>query len=130
MKKVAVIFSAAASYLALAPLVFAQTNVNICPTGQFAPLCAFTTGSVPGMISAGITIMFGIGVIIALIFLIYGGIKWITSGGDKQAVAAAREHIIAAVVGLVIMFLAWFILNFIMGLFGIGTITQVQFPHF
>jgi hypothetical protein len=130
MKKVTVILSAAATYLALTPMAFADTTVSICPIGQFAPLCAFTTGNVPGMISAAITIMFGIGVLIALVFLIYGGIKWITSGGDKQAVAAAREHIIAAVVGLVIMFLAWFILNFIMGLFNIGTITSIVFPHF
>ena len=69
--------------------------------------------------------MFIVAVIVALGFLIYGGIKWIISGGDKAGVEAARNTIVAAVVGLVIVFLSYFILNIILGIFGLslGTLT-------
>lgn len=59
-------------------------------------------------------------VIFALIYLLYGGIKWITSRGDKTEVEAARNHIIAAVVGLIVVILAVFILSIILGAFGIN----------
>ena len=61
--------------------------------------------------------------IIAVFFLIYGGVKWIISGGDKAAVEAARNHIIAAIVGLVVALLAFFILSVILKLFVIDKTT-------
>jgi hypothetical protein len=39
--------------------------------------------------------------IAALFYLILGGLQWITSGGDKAGVEAAREKITAAMIGLV-----------------------------
>lgn len=62
--------------------------------------------------------MFIIGVVVAVIFLIYGGIKWILSGGDKTAVESARNHIIAAIVGLIIVVGAFFIIGLIFQLLG------------
>lgn len=59
------------------------------------------------------------GIVVALIFLILGGIQWILSGGDKQKVEAARNHIVAAIIGLVIIVLAVVILNAI-GQFLVG----------
>ena len=67
-----------------------------------------------------VTIAFVIAVLIALFFLLWGGIKWITSGGDKGGVEAARNQIIAAVIGLIIVFLSFFILNLVLGLFGLS----------
>jgi len=58
-----------------------------------------------------ISILFVIGIVVAIAFFIYGGIKWILSGGDKTAVESARNHIVAAVIGLVIIIAAFFILG-------------------
>lgn len=90
------------------------TRVELCPAGQFNPLCGF---SVSNAIPAIISFIFVISIIVALFYLIWGGFKWLTSGGDKSAVGAAREHIIAAVIGLVIIFLSYFILNILLGFF-------------
>src|SRR5580698_6477221 len=49
------------------------------------------------VIGNAVTIMLIVAAILALIFLIYGGIRWITSGGDKQKVAAARARITYAI---------------------------------
>lgn len=55
-------------------------------------------------------------IIAALIFffmLVFGGIRWIASGGDKAQTEAARNQITAALVGLVIVFAAWAIVQLI-----------------
>ncbi|KKQ34775.1 MAG: hypothetical protein US51_C0028G0010 [Microgenomates group bacterium GW2011_GWA2_37_6] len=57
--------------------------------------------------------------LLALAFIIFGGIKWITSGGDKTALEGARKMITYAIIGLVISFLAFFIINTIGDFFGV-----------
>ena len=121
MKKYLLALSTA-SYLTLAPSAFAQTTVVPCNTGQFNPLCLFNTNSFSNLVAGFIQIAFVLAVIVALFYLIYGGFRWITSGGDKQAVNAARDHIVAAIIGLVIIFLSYFILNFLLGVFGLGSL--------
>ena len=58
--------------------------------------------------------------LLALAFIIFGGIKWITSGGDKTALEGARKMITYAIIGLVISFLAFFIINIIGNFFGVN----------
>ena len=65
----------------------------------------------------------GLGIIIALIiaffFLIIGGIKWITSGGDKAQVEEARNQITNALIGVAIVAASWAIMRLIGFFFGI-----------
>jgi len=65
-----------------------------------------------------ITLLFVTGVIFAIAFLIYGGIRWIISGGNKEKVEAARGHIVAAIVGLVIIIAAFLIFAVIFQILG------------
>jgi len=58
-------------------------------------------------------------VIIALLYLLYGGVKWIMSKGDKTEVEAAQKHVVAAIVGLIVVFLAVFIVSIVLSAFGI-----------
>jgi hypothetical protein len=53
--------------------------------------------------------------IISVIFLAWGGFKYITSNGDSSGVSSAKSTIIAALVGLVIAALARPIVNFVVG---------------
>ena len=53
--------------------------------------------------------------IIAVIMIIIGGFKYITSGGDSGKVSSAKNTIIYAVVGLIIVALAQFIVKFVLG---------------
>lgn len=129
MRKIISSIGIATSYLTLAPAAFAQDTINVdlnpCPEGQFAALCNVTNfGNVVGFV---VTIAFIIAVLIALGFLIWGGIKWITSGGDKAGVEAARNGIIAAIIGLIIVFLSFFILNLVLGFFHIN-LFNLQLP--
>lgn len=84
-----------------------------------------TPGNLPGntadsLIQWAVTVFMVLAVIVALFFLVYGGISFITSGGDKQKVMQARLKLTYAVVGLIIIFLSFFIINLVGQLFDIN----------
>ena len=58
------------------------------------------------------TILYIVG-IIAVIMLIIGGIKYVISGGDSKKVTDAKNTVLYAIIGLVIAFLAFAIVNFV-----------------
>ncbi len=51
--------------------------------------------------------------IIAVIMLIIGGIKYVVSGGDSKKVTDAKNTVLYAIIGLVVCFLAFAIVNFV-----------------
>lgn len=57
--------------------------------------------------------------VLSLFFLIFGGIKWITSSGDKSKIDNARKTIIYAIVGLMLAFFSFFIISLLGNLFGV-----------
>ena len=58
------------------------------------------------------TILYVVGVV-AVIMLIIGGIKYVVSGGDAKKVTDAKNTVLYAIIGLVICFLAFAIVNFV-----------------
>ena len=58
------------------------------------------------------TILYIVG-IIAVIMLIIGGIKYVISGGDSKKVTDAKNTVLYAIIGLVVAFLAFAIVNFV-----------------
>ncbi len=117
MRKSLGFIAATSSYLLMAASSFAQdsTTINVTLTPPKGSITTHCLTKVPQFI---IQLVFVIGVVIAIIFLIYGGIKWILSGGDKTAVETARNHIIAAIIGLIIVVGAFFIIGLIFQLVG------------
>lgn len=112
-------------YFAMTFAAYAQTSLDPCVgpggSGDFrTQLCSINSSQSGAFMRNLVIAAFVIAGIIALFFLIWGGIKWILSGGDKTKVEAARSTIIAALIGLIITFLAYFLLSMILGLFGLG----------
>ena len=68
-----------------------------------------------GVVGAAIVIA----LILAFLYLIMGGIQWITSGGDKAKTEEARNRITTALVGLAIVAAAWAIMKLVGFFFGI-----------
>ncbi len=64
-----------------------------------------------------ITIVLGIIGAIAVMFIVIGGMRYITSQGDPQAVGKAKGTIIYALVGLLFAILAQAIVGFVIGRF-------------
>src|SRR3989338_5642982 len=57
--------------------------------------------------------------ILLFLYLLLGGIQWLTSGGDKAATQAARDRLTAALVGLLIVLAIWGVFKILEGAFGI-----------
>ncbi|GIW62020.1 MAG: hypothetical protein KatS3mg089_0872 [Patescibacteria group bacterium] len=95
-----------------------QQSISLCPKdGKLQVLC--TTTSADTLFKTILTYLLIAGALVAIIFLIWGGIKWITSGGDKTKVESARYTIIGAIIGLIVVFGSFLILNLVLGtLFG------------
>jgi hypothetical protein len=51
--------------------------------------------------------------IIAVLMIIIGGFKYITSGGESSNISGAKNTIIYAIIGLVIVALAQIIVHFV-----------------
>jgi uncharacterized membrane protein len=99
--------------LATAGSVFA-TNIAIdsgkLPKGFFADPDKLITDLV--------NIAFIIAIILVFFYLIWGGIQWITSGGEKGKTEEARNKITAAVIGLIVLAAAFAILTLTLQLLG------------
>ena len=52
--------------------------------------------------------------IVAVIMIIYGGFRYIVSGGDSGRVGNAKNTLIYAIVGLIIVALAQFLVHFVL----------------
>ncbi|KKQ24913.1 MAG: seg [Microgenomates group bacterium GW2011_GWC1_37_12b] len=92
-------------------------NISLNATGAWANLGAIT---IPGLISALVVIALVVAALIFFFMLIFGGIKYITSGGDKGKAESARGMITAALIGLVIVFAAWAIVQLVQTFFGVS----------
>ncbi|MBP6913120.1 MAG: hypothetical protein KBC00_00730 [Candidatus Levybacteria bacterium] len=80
-----------------------QTPENI-PSGASAP---------SDIISFGLGMIVVIGIIASLIFMLYAGVLWITSQGDKTKIDRARRTITYSIVGLIIILLSFTIVRII-----------------
>lgn len=76
------------------------------------------------LIGNGILIFLVVAGIIALIYLLWGALDWITSAGDKEKLLKARQKIQNAIIGLIVIFAALVIFNVVMGIVLGGRIIQ------
>lgn len=98
-------------------------GTNIAASGAAAGAAstgcdAGTGGATTGIynLAAKIVNIFSVIVgIIAVLMIIYGGFKYITSGGDSGNISGAKNTLIYAIVGLVVVALAQFIVHFVLG---------------
>lgn len=63
------------------------------------------------------TILYVVGVI-SVIMLVWGGLRYILSGGDNKKVTDAKNTILYAIIGLIIAVLAFAIVNFVLNAIG------------
>lgn len=107
IKKAVAGITGALSTLAVTTKAFAQQDVTlgIDPTKDASDIVKIADFN--KLISAVVAIILIVSLLAALLFLLQGGLQWITSGGDKAGVEAAQKKIQAALIGLVIVFSVW-----------------------
>ena len=63
------------------------------------------------------TVLYAVG-IISVVMLIFGGLRYVISGGDSKKVTDAKNTIMYALIGLIISILAYAIVNFVINAVG------------
>ena len=71
----------------------------------------------PDIITTIINVMLFIAGALAVIMIIYGGIRYITAHGDEKQVKVAKDTIVYSVVGLIIAIIAYALVTFIFNRF-------------
>jgi hypothetical protein len=113
------------NFLYSTAVLAAEETIKLKPTGDFADLGNLTIG---GIVSGLIRLVLVIAALAFFFILVMGGIRWIASGGDKANTENARNQITAALVGLVIVFAAWAIVQLINVFFGIDIFELTIIP--
>lgn len=91
--------SQAAAYSIVPEKCQGDTGCNICDIAlAFVNFSNIIAGGLSGM---------------ALLFFIIGGFYFILSGGNEQRIETGRKILIGTVTGVLIVFLAWFAVNFV-----------------
>jgi hypothetical protein len=96
------------------------TNLSLssganCAQGNDTPTSLFGDGSDQGIFKTIVNIMLFLVGAVAVIMLIFGGIRYVTSGGAQDQVTAAKNTIMYAIIGIVVAILAFAVVNFVIG---------------
>jgi len=92
-------------------------NVTSIPQGGFTELTKILNNS--------ITVFMIAGLIFATIYIVWGGLQWITSQGDKAKVTAARGRITWAIIGFILLLLSILIIKTIGNFFQINLLQLI-----
>ncbi len=118
--KIAIIMIVA--MLVLAPGVVGASNKDaVCEgagivSGSGAG-CGTGTDTLNGVISKGLNFFSAIIGVIAVVMIMIGGIKYITSQGDSSQISSAKNTVLYAVIGLVVVAISQVIVHFVIGRF-------------
>lgn len=65
---------------------------------------------------------------LSLVMFIYGGVLFLISGGGSEKISQAKKIIVAAVIGLIIVFTSYLIIQFVMGSMGLDWSGKIAVP--
>ena len=120
MKKI-VLNLLGAMVMVIGSMIYLNNPVNAivlsdnCPAGGSSSVCASASpkDDLGAIIKQITNVMFFIIGAIAVVMIIYSGIRYTTSAGNPAGVTAAKNSLIYSIVGLVVAILAYAIVNFV-----------------
>lgn len=77
------------------------------------------------MFSSMLNVVMLVAALLVFAYMIWGGIEWITSGGDKGKAESARNKLTAAIIGLVIVAASYAIVTLVVQFLGFGDFNDV-----
>ena len=123
MKKIQT-FIAAFILVAVSAFVFvpvstvgAQALDNVCAQNPDSAVCAQKDEQADSFVKTLVNVLLFILGAVAVVSIIVGGFLYAVSGGNSSSVAKAKNTITYAIVGLIVAFLAYAIVNWVFDLF-------------
>lgn len=123
MKKTLIALSTAGALALNVPVAFAQDTIKVD-----AKAAGFSITDLGKLIQSLLSVTLGIVGLLVFIYLIWGGIEWITAGGDKSKTESARQKLTNAIIGLAIVAAAFAISQVLGTFFGIKVGTDINLP--
>ncbi len=77
------------------------------------------------LINAVLSFVMVIAALLVFFYLLWGGIEWITSGGDKGKTERARQKIVAAVIGIIILAASFAVVTLVVRFLGFSSLNDV-----
>jgi hypothetical protein len=105
--------------------VFAK-DIDIGPKAEEAGVSSVE--NIGNLIGAGVGTAFLISFLLVFVMLVWGGIQWVTSGGDKENTQKARDRITHALVGVAIIGGAWALMKLVELFFGVNILSGFDLP--
>ena len=103
-----VISVAAAAIVRFVMEVLLSGAIGTSPIGTGTPEV-----DVAALVNSGLNTAYGIAAVVAVGYIIYGGITFATSNGDASKVGRARKMLLYSIIGLVVVILAYAITTFV-----------------
>ena len=97
--------------------VFADSPAQTSPAVTINPVQNGSVSAIIGLIqTVGGWLIMAAGAL-AVVFLIIGGLQYMTSAGNAEKAAAAKKTIMYALIGVAVVLLSLFLVNVVLGLF-------------
>ena len=110
----------------IAPVVFfAVPAAVLAQVGNIVPSQISPTNNIITIVQAIVRFILLIAFVLAFVMLLIGGVRWIMAGGDEKSVEKARNTITAALIGLVVVLIAYAIIRIVETFFNVNIITGI-----
>ena len=120
-------YASTALYLISFPqIVLAAENIDIRSL-QSQGIRADTT--LAGLTKNVFTLVFSVASLAVIVMLVWGAWQWITSGGDKEKIAAAQKRIMNALIGLAVLAVAFLIARIVGSFLGFDLLSTFNLPN-
>ncbi|MEX1995226.1 MAG: hypothetical protein WD887_00410 [Candidatus Saccharimonadales bacterium] len=126
MRRLLIVFSGISLWLLLAftpiaaPVLAADIEAGLCagaelrftdnPSGECDDAGAIN--KINDIVHTVINLISAVVAIVAVVMIIFGGLRYITSGGNDASVTSAKNTILYAIIGLIIVALAQILVRF------------------
>lgn len=126
--KKSIVLSASAAIIAASLLSFSLDTITLAQSpimegaqaahGEGQPTQLF--GDV-GVITTVTNVLLFLAGALAVIMIIFGGLRYVLSGGNSSAVTAAKNTVMYAIIGLIIAFFAFAVINWVLAAIAPGS---------
>jgi NADH:ubiquinone oxidoreductase subunit 6 (subunit J) len=111
----AVLFGGGAVLVSQPVFAATSTKQEVCEAiGSEADCSGNKGGNLTGIIKTIVNILSVLVGVVAIIMIIWAGFKYVTSGGDSNKVTSAKNALIYALIGLIIVALAQLMVRFVL----------------
>ena len=90
-------------------------DLDPCTLDPSSNLCTTSTTDVNDVFKTIVNVLLFVIGAVAIIMIIISGIRYTTSGGNANGVAAAKNTLLYSVIGLVVAIFAYAIVNWVVG---------------